>query len=53
MSKKHFILVAAAIRENIADANLRCAVAQALIPALRQSNPNFNAQRFLDACTGE
>jgi uncharacterized membrane protein YgcG len=52
MSRKHFIAIAQAIRENITDQDQRRAVAQALIPALRASNPNFNSARFMDAVVG-
>ncbi len=53
MTKKHFVLLADAIRENIVDRNQRESVAAALIPALRAANPNFNATKFLEACIGE
>ena len=52
MSRKHFIAIARAIRENIHDKAQRQAVAGALIPALRASNPNFNASRFQEAAVG-
>lgn len=52
MSRKHFIAIAQAIRENIRDKAQRQAVADALLPALRGGNPNFNASRFLDAAVG-
>ncbi len=51
MSRKDYVAIAAAIRQNIADAATRKAVAEALIPALRASNERFNAVRFLDAAT--
>jgi hypothetical protein len=53
MTRKHFILIADAIRRNIEDAKTRNAVATALLPALRASNPNFNAGKFLTAAVGE
>lgn len=53
MSRKHFVALARAIRENIHDRAEREAVAKALLPALRESNPNFNGQRFLDAAVGD
>ena len=53
MSRKHFIAIAEAIRNNLSDRELRQVVATALIPALMGSNPNFNASRFLDAAVGE
>ena len=52
MSRKHFIAIAQAIRENIPDKAQRQAVATALLPALRASNTNFNAPRFLEAAVG-
>lgn len=53
MSRKHFIAIAQAIRENIHDKAERQAVATALLAALRGSNQNFNAARFLEAAVGE
>ena len=49
MSRKHFILIAAAIKSisNIAE---RENVALLMANVCRQSNPNFNASRFYDAC---
>ena len=54
MSRKHFVLIAQAIRENIQNRAQREATARALAPApaLSAVNPNFNLQRFLDACIG-
>jgi len=52
MTRKHFVLIAEAIRNNVADAAQRQALATALLPALRASNERFNAQRFLDAAVG-
>lgn len=52
VSRNHFIAIAQAIRENIHDKAQRQAVANALLPALRASNPNFNASRFLEAAVG-
>jgi hypothetical protein len=52
MSRKHFIAIAQAIRENIQDKQQRQAVASALLQALKASNPDFNATRFLDAAVG-
>ncbi len=52
MSRKHFIAIAQAIRENIHDKAQRHAVASALLPALIASNSNFNTSRFLDAAVG-
>jgi hypothetical protein len=53
MSRKHFIAIAGAIRNNLSDRALRQAVATALIPALMGSNPNFNVTRFIAAAVGE
>ena len=53
MTRKHFQALAAAIRSNIADINQRRAVAQALLPILKASNPNFSTDRFLDAAVGQ
>jgi len=52
MSRKHFVALAATIREHIHSKNEREAFARALLPVLRESNPNFNATRFFDAATG-
>lgn len=53
MSRKHFIAIATAIRQNITTAAEREAIAHALLPALRESNPNFNCRKFLDAAIGQ
>lgn len=52
MSRKDFIAIAAAIRESLAEAETRRAVANALLPALRASNARFNADKFLAAAVG-
>jgi len=52
MSRKHFIAIAQAIRENIHDKAQRQAIASALLPALKASNPDFSATRFLVAAVG-
>jgi hypothetical protein len=52
MSRKDFIAIAAAIRENLAEVETRRAVANALLPALRASNARFNAAKFLAAAVG-
>ena len=52
MTRKHFIAIARAIRESIQDKALRRVVANALVPTLRASNPQFNSDKFLDAATG-
>jgi hypothetical protein len=51
MTRKHFQAIAEAIRQNVADAAQRKALAEALLPALRASNDRFNTQKFLDAAT--
>ena len=53
MSRKHFIVIADAIRHNIADKAQRQAVAEALLATLRASNPNFNTTRFISAAVGD
>jgi hypothetical protein len=53
MSRKDFVAIADAIRQNVKDAATRQAVAQALLPALRASNPNFKPDKFIDAAVGE
>ena len=53
MSRKHFIAIAIAIRHNLSDKAQREAVAAALIPALRASNPNFKAAKFVNAAIGD
>jgi hypothetical protein len=52
MSRKDFVAIAQAIRENITSKAEREAVARALIPALRAGNDRFNVQRFWDAAVG-
>jgi len=49
MSRKHFIAIAKAIAslENKSD---RVNMVRTLLPVLRESNSNFNASRFADAC---
>ena len=53
MSRKEFVALACAIRENIALKEQREVLARALIPALRQSNPRFDSIRFLNAAVGD
>jgi hypothetical protein len=53
MSRKHFVLIAHAIRYNIPDWELRKILAESLISGLAACNPNFSAARFLDAAVGE
>ena len=52
MSRKHFIVIATAIRQNLSDKAQREAVAAALIPMLRASNLNFNVEKFFAAAVG-
>ena len=52
MSRKDYVAIAAAIRQNIAEAAQRKALAEALLPALRASNDRFNTQKFLTAAVG-
>ena len=52
MTRKHLILIAQAIRENIPDLGTRRAVATAPLPALRASNERFDAEQFLCAAVG-
>ena len=53
MSRKHFVLIAQAIRYNFPDRELRKILAESLISGLSACNPNFSAARFLDAAVGE
>jgi len=53
MTRKDFVAIAQAIRESIQDAATRQAVAQALLPVLRASNPNFKPERFITAAVGQ
>jgi hypothetical protein len=53
MSRKHFILIAQAIRNNIPDREMRQIFARSLITGLVACNPNFSASRFLEAAVGE
>jgi hypothetical protein len=52
MSRKHFIALAQAIRENITDKAERESFARALLATLREANPNFNTGKFLEAAIG-
>ncbi len=52
MSRKDYVAIAQAIRQNIADAAQRKALAEALLPALRASNDRFSTQKFLTAAVG-
>ncbi len=53
MSRKHYKAIAEAIRENIHIKSQREELAKALLQALKDSNPRFDATRFLHAATGE
>jgi hypothetical protein len=53
MSRKDFIAIAQAIRENIASVEQREALARAIMPALRESNSRFDSGRFMAAAVGE
>ena len=53
MSRKDFIAIAQAIRENIASIEQREALARAIMPALRESNSRFDSGRFIAAAVGE
>lgn len=52
MTRRDFVAIAQAIRENVADRRQREAVATALLPALRASNPRFDTGRFMAAVLG-
>lgn len=52
MTRKHFVALAQAIRDSIISRIEREAVARALVPALRETNPKFDPERFIDACMG-
>ena len=53
MSRKHFKAIADAIRENIELKSRREEVAKALLYALSESNPRFDANKFMLAAVGE
>ena len=53
MSRKDFVAIAQAIRENIASSEQREALVRAIMPALRESNPRFDPERFITAAVGE
>jgi hypothetical protein len=52
MSKKHFIVIAAAIRAELTDANRETfgRLADELSRQFAVVNPNFDRSRFLTAC---
>ena len=49
MSRKHYVKIAAALR-NIQDRATRQAVIAELLPMLKRDNPRFDCQRFIAAC---
>lgn len=53
MTRKTFIALAAVIRTSIHDKAQRDELARALIPALRETNPLFKPDRWLDAAVGD
>lgn len=53
MSRKHFKAIVEAIRENIEPKSQREEVAKALLSALRESNPRFDASKFMLTAVGE
>ena len=52
-SRKLFVALAKAIQESIGSVEQREALARAIIPALRESNPRFDSGRFMAAAVGE
>lgn len=52
MSRKDFIALAKAIQENIQQRDQREALARAIMPVLRESNPRFDSNRFIAAAVG-
>ena len=52
-SRKLFVALALAIRDSIGSVEHREALARAIIPALRESNPRFDSGRFMAAAVGE
>jgi len=53
MTRKNFVAIAQAIRNNIANREQRQALAVAILPALSASNPRFDSRRFMSAAVGE
>ena len=49
MSKKHYIAIAAALR-NIQDRTIRQTVVSELLAMFKRDNPRFDCQRFMQAC---
>ena len=52
-SRKLFVALAKAIQESIGSVEQREALARSIIPALRQSNPRFDSERFMAAVVRE
>lgn len=50
MTKKHFIILAESISNDIASPEERRAIAAAVIRVARELNPRFDKARFLAAC---
>lgn len=53
MSRKHFVAIAEAIRQNIQNKQQREELARALVPALKEANRNFDTYRFIAATVGD
>jgi hypothetical protein len=53
MTRKDFQLIAATIAGLEVGAETKRYVARSFAEALRSTNPNFNADRFVTACTPE
>jgi hypothetical protein len=52
-SRKLFVALAKVIQESIGSVEQREALARAIIPALMQSNPRFDSERFMAAVVRE
>jgi len=50
MTRKHFIILALSIRDDIVSPEESRAVADAVIRVGRELNPRFSKARFLEAC---
>jgi len=50
MQRRHFELIATTIRECALDDVQRLHVARMFASALRETNPNFQSTKFVDAC---
>ena len=53
MLRKHYKAIADAFRENIELRSLREEIAKALLSALRESMPRYDASKFMLAAIGE